>query len=65
MFLAHGEPAHQWAKNISGTEAAKQRSDAGTYTVCDTAYRMRFTVKDIGAIRNDLTASLSIDQFPP
>ena len=50
---------------VSGTEAAKQRSDAGTYTVCDTAYRMRFTVKDIGAIRNDLTASLSIEQFPP
>ena len=26
---------------VSGTEAAKQRSDAGTYTVCGTTYRMR------------------------
>ena len=65
MLLAHGELAYQWAKNISSTEAAKQRSDAGTYTVCGTTYWMRFTVKDIGAIRNDLTASLSIGQFPP
>ena len=26
---------------VSGTEAAKQRSDAGTYTVCGTAYKKR------------------------
>ncbi len=29
---------------VSGTEAAKQRSDAGTYTVCGTTYRMIVTV---------------------
>ncbi len=29
---------------VSGTEAAKQRSDAGNYTVCGTTYRMRCAV---------------------
>ena len=29
---------------VSGTEAVKQRSDAGTYTVCGTTYRMIVTV---------------------
>ena len=29
---------------VSGTEAAKQRSDAGTYTVCGTMYRVAGTV---------------------
>jgi len=30
---------------VSGTEAAKQRSDAGTYTVCGTMYRMAILYK--------------------
>ena len=42
--MVHNRDGSRWSCDIvSGTEAAKQRIDAGTYAVCGTTYRMIVT----------------------